>query len=108
MELQFLEDTTYERKLSENIDSPVLLYFMAPWCGPCKSQEAILLALLKKYTPQIQVFCINVDTNPLAVLKYEITTIPTHKLLLQGIIKHTFLGLTQMEVFESTLKQYLK
>lgn len=41
-------------------DKPVLLYFWATWCKPCRTTRPMVSAFSKKYKDQIQVLGINV------------------------------------------------
>lgn len=103
-----LTDVTYKNILGKITDTPTLLYFMAPWCAPCKTQHATIETLAKQYSEKLQIFSINVDTNPEIIKEYDITTVPSHKIIYQSNVIQTFLGLTAFEVFENAIRQYLK
>ena len=50
-----------------------LLYFSAPWCGPCRQLGPIMDKVALNYP----VMKINVDENPFPVQQYKIKNIPT-------------------------------
>ena len=57
-----------------------LLYFSAPWCGPCRALGPILDELSTKYS----IKKINIDNQPEIAREYGITSIPTTILLVNG------------------------
>jgi len=61
--------------LSESSSFSVL-YFSAPWCGPCKSYGPIIEAISNKYN-DIPFGKINCDENNELTSKYEVRSIPT-------------------------------
>jgi thioredoxin 1 len=50
-----------------------ILYFSAPWCGPCKHFKPIM----EQVGQQIPVVFINVDENPQIATQYGIKSVPT-------------------------------
>lgn len=50
-----------------------LLYFSAPWCGPCRQ----LGPIMDEVSQQMPVQKINVDDNPDLASKYNIRNVPT-------------------------------
>jgi thioredoxin 1 len=57
-----------------------LLYFSAPWCGPCRALGPILDELSTKYS----IKKVNIDNQPEIAREYGITSIPTTILLVNG------------------------
>tara|TARA_Y100000389_G_scaffold112602_1_gene109626 strand:+ start:219 stop:476 length:258 start_codon:yes stop_codon:yes gene_type:complete len=52
-----------------------ILYFSAPWCGPCKVMSPLMEQMEKK--GQIKMKKINVDYDASTVQKYGIRSVPT-------------------------------
>jgi thioredoxin-like negative regulator of GroEL len=52
-----------------------VLYFGAPWCGPCKSFKPLVEQTVREMN--IRWTDINVDYDPSMSQKYEVTSIPT-------------------------------
>ena len=61
---------------------PILLDFMADWCVPCKAMGIILAELEKEYDFELRK--INVDKQQSTALFYNVTSIPTIILHIQG------------------------
>jgi thioredoxin 1 len=57
-----------------------LLYFSAPWCGPCRMLGPVLDELSETYP----IRKINIDNQSDVAREYNITSIPTTILLVDG------------------------
>ena len=54
---------------------PTLVYFSAPWCGPCRTMGPIVEQITAKLNVGVQK--INVDDEPELAEKYGVRSIPT-------------------------------
>ncbi len=71
---QVTQDTfTAYVKNNEN----VLVYFWAPWCSACKSQDPVLQQIQQTYPNQIRVGRIDTQKNPDLATAYQILGTPT-------------------------------
>ena len=74
--------------LTSNIE-PVLseplavLYFSAPWCGPCKNLKPIIEAYEQAH-PELKFVKINIDEQPDLSTLYHIRAVPTLIVLRDG------------------------
>ena len=67
-------------------DKPLLLYFWATWCKPCRKTQPKVAALAKKYKDRVEVVGINVGglDSPKDIKKY----ISRHRITYAMLIDH--------------------
>lgn len=87
-------DITDETFASEVLqaDTPVLVDFWAPWCGPCRSVAPIVDDLASQYAGKLKVAKVNVDESTDVAMKYQVTSIPTFILFKNGQVADRVLG----------------
>ncbi len=73
-------------------DKPVLVYYWAEWCGPCKMIAPILDEVSKTYDGRLKIAKMNVDENRDIPAKFGIRGIPTLLLFKDGQLAATKVG----------------
>lgn len=58
-------------------DRPVLVEFTADWCGPCRQLAPVLSAIAAEEAHRVKVVQLDVDTNPEAMARYGVLSMPT-------------------------------
>ena len=70
---------------------PVFVDFWAPWCAPCKGMTPKIEQLAKD-RPDVTFLAVNVDDCTECALKHGIRSVPTFKVLKDGVALRTSVG----------------
>jgi thioredoxin 1 len=109
MTSQFLgvaTDDNFEGEVLKS-DKPVLIDFLAPWCGPCKAIGPIVEELAEQLKDSVKIMKLNVDENQKTAINYGVRSIPTLILFKDGKVLDTLIGLAPKERLESFVKKSL-
>lgn len=71
-----LTDENFEAEVLKS-DTPVVVDFWAPWCGPCRVLGPVIEELADDFKGQVKVGKLNVDDSPKTAQQFSIRSIPT-------------------------------
>ncbi|MBK4730054.1 thioredoxin [Oxynema sp. CENA135] len=74
-----ITDSQFETEV-ERATQPVLVYFWASWCGPCRLVSPSIDAIAGEYGDRLKVVKLEVDPNPESVAKCQVEGVPALRL----------------------------
>jgi thioredoxin 1 len=98
-------DATFESEVLES-ETPVLVDFWAPWCGPCRMVSPIL-AQINDERDDLRVVKLNVDENQNTAVRFEVLSIPTMILFKDGEVAKKLIGAQPKARIEAELEPAL-
>lgn len=70
-----IQDSEFETEVLK-AEKPVLVYFWAGWCGPCRLVSPSIEAVATHYGDRLKVVKLEVDTNPESVKTCKVEGVP--------------------------------
>ena len=68
-------DDSFEQEVLKS-ETPVVVDFWAPWCGPCKMIGPILEEIADEYDGKVKIAKVDVDTHSKIASQYKVMSIP--------------------------------
>ena len=101
-----LTDATFDETVHKS-DTPVLVDFWAPWCGPCKMIGPIVEEIAGEYEGKATVCKLNTDDARDSAIEFGITAIPTLILFKDGQVQKKWVGLTSKKDLAEAIDELL-
>ncbi|MDX2241623.1 MAG: thioredoxin family protein [Leptolyngbyaceae cyanobacterium bins.302] len=86
---------------------PVLVYFWAPWCGPCRLMAPIVDSLAATHGDRLKVIKMEIDPNPESVKTYQVDGVPAFRLFKAGTVLESMEGAVPKQQVEEMLAAHL-
>jgi thioredoxin 1 len=99
-------DKTFEQEVKQ-ADTPVLVDFWAPWCGPCKALGPVIDELATEYAGKVKIVKINTDENVETAQSFRISGIPSLLVFKNGEMVEQMVGLQKKSALSAVLDKHL-
>jgi thioredoxin 1 len=101
-----LTDATFDQMMGTS-DTPVLVDFWAPWCGPCRAVAPTVERLAQEFTGRALVAKLNVDENPRTAQRFGITGIPALYIFKRGQVVERLAGAQPAPALRQALARHV-
>jgi thioredoxin 1 len=98
-------DNNFQAEVIE-ADTPVLVDFWAPWCGPCRVVAPVLEEIAGE-REDLKVVKLNVDENQQTAAQFQVLSIPTLILFRNGEVAKKVVGALPKKRLEAELEPAL-
>ena len=99
-------DDNFQAEVLE-AETPVLVDFWAPWCGPCRMVAPVVEEIAKERGDALKVVKLNVDENQQTAIEYDVMSIPTLILFNNGQVAKKVIGAYPKRKLEAELEPSL-
>lgn len=87
---------------------PILVFYSAPWCGPCRLSNPVVKEIIRQFVPKIDVVEVCTDDLPEIAETAEVVSIPTIQVYFKGDLLDTIVGCVAKNVLSNAVKKILE
>jgi thioredoxin 1 len=98
-------DANFQAEVLES-DTPTLVDFWAPWCGPCRVVAPVLEEIANE-REDLRIVKLNTDENQETAAAFEVLSIPTLILFRNGQVAKKVIGAYPKKKLEAELEPVL-
>lgn len=101
-----ISDAEFETEVLK-ATQPVLVYFWASWCGPCRLVSPSVQGVAETYSDRLKVVKMEIDPNPNTVAQYKVEGVPALRLFKDSQLIHAYEGAIGKQQLTSMLETHL-
>ena len=99
-------DSNFQAEVLES-ETPVLVDFWAPWCGPCRMVAPVVEEIAQERAGDLKVVKLNIDENQQTAINYDVMSIPTLIVFSHGQVAKKVIGAYPKRKLEAELEPAL-
>ena len=84
-------DSNFQKDVLSN-GKPAIVDFWATWCAPCRALAPVVDDVANQYAGKLEVFKLDIDSNPETPAKFGVRGIPTVILFKDGKVVDQVVG----------------
>lgn len=104
--LLHVTDAEFHEKVLESV-LPVVVDFLAPWCGPCRTIAPVLEEVAKENEDKVVIAKVNTDDNPEWAMNFGVQEIPTLLFISGGEVRDHQVGAGLAPALKSKVATFL-
>lgn len=97
----------FDETLSQS-QQPVMVFWTAPWCGPCRLSVPVVKEIMKQFSKDIATFEICTDDLPEVAANAGVVSIPTIHIYYQNQLVDTLVGCVAKQVLAGSVEKVLE
>ncbi len=97
-------DANFEKDVLAN-GKPAIVDFWAAWCAPCRAIAPVIDEIADQYAGKVEVFKVDIDSNPETPAKFGVRGIPTVILFKGGQVVDQLVGAVPKAQLENLVKK---
>ena len=102
-DVKYITEENFDTEVLE-AELPVLVDFTAAWCGPCKMLAPLVDELAEEWQGKVNIYKMDVDTNPTTPIKYNVMGVPSLILFKNGEIAARITGFRPKKLLVKTFE----
>ncbi|MFM2428889.1 MAG: hypothetical protein RLZZ511_102 [Cyanobacteriota bacterium] len=104
--LSVISDSQFDSEVLA-ADQPVMVYFWAAWCGPCRLMSPLVEKVSATYGDRLKVVKMEVDPNPQSVATCKVEGVPALRFFKAGEVTTISEGAISAQKLEELVTQHL-